>query len=71
MNIQKAIDYAGSQAALARLLGVTRAYVSLMAKEGAVSAPWACKIEIATEGACTRMDMRPDLFGDLNSSGPA
>ena len=52
---------------LAKLLGVTRQAVNYMKQNperiGAIAA---CNLEVATRGKIRRVDLRPDLFGDLD-----
>jgi len=51
---------------LADLLGVSEQAVSYWSRNpGKIGAVACCSLEIATHGAITRMDQRPDLFGDL------
>lgn len=63
--LQKAIEIAGGQRALARSLGVAQAHVWywLNKSAGKVPAERAAQIEEATHGAVTRHDLRPDIFG--------
>ena len=59
--IGKAVDVAGGQAALARMLGVSRSTVnSWVKKRNRVTAETAKKIEVIT--GIKREDLRPDLF---------
>ena len=59
--ISKAVDVAGGQAALARMLGVSRSTVnSWVKKRNRVTAETAKKIEVIT--GIKREDLRPDLF---------
>ena len=59
--IGKAVDVAGGQAALARMLGVSRSTVnSWVKKRNRVTAETAKKIEVIT--SIKREDLRPDLF---------
>ena len=60
--INKAIEYYGSQAALARACGVSQMAVSKWTRHG-VPPERALQIEKLTDGAVTRQDLRPDLFG--------
>lgn len=61
----RAIHYFGSQARLARALGVVPMAVSNWKKRG-LPVAWAPEIERATQGAVTRAELRPDVFGDLD-----
>ena len=59
--IGKAVDVAGGQAALARMLGVSRSTVnSWVKRRNRVTAETAKKIEVIT--GIKREDLRPDLF---------
>lgn len=59
-----AIKHAGSQQALAKACHVTQAAVSKWANGGRISAESARAIEVATDGAVSARDLRPDIFGD-------
>lgn len=61
--IQEAIRIAGSQTALAKIVGVSQAAVSKWSLGGAVSAKNAISIERATSGQISAADLRPDIFG--------
>ncbi len=61
----KAISQHGSQAKLAKAIGVTPMAVTNWKKRGAVPADQCRKIELATGGKVKRRALRPDLFGDI------
>ena len=62
--IARAVEIAGGQTALARLLGVTQGLVwQWTAGRCDVAAQHCIPIETATAGAVTRYDLRPDVFG--------
>ena len=62
--LQRAINKAGSQQALAAAIGVSQQQVSyLMTKAKRIPAEVAIAVERATEGEVTRAELRPDLFG--------
>jgi DNA-binding transcriptional regulator YdaS (Cro superfamily) len=64
--LQKACDLTGSQAALARILRVTPAYIHQLVKGSRPIPPEKCvAIERATGGAVTRRDLRPDDWQDI------
>lgn len=69
--LEKAIRICGGQSALADKIGKTQQHVSYWrtAKNG-VPPEHARAIEIATGGAVTRHDLRPDIF-DSAQSEPA
>lgn len=59
----QAIQFLGSQAALARCLGIRAQAVQQWAATGRVPAERCLAIERATEGKVSRYDLRPDVFG--------
>lgn len=65
-SILKAASLIGSQAGLARRLGVTCATVNQWAKGSRpIPVRWASAIERATGGAVTRQDMFPDKWREM------
>lgn len=62
--LQKAIDYAGSQTALADGIGVDQTTVSawLVKRNGEVPPQKAVAIEHFTQGFVSRQELRPDIF---------
>jgi DNA-binding transcriptional regulator YdaS (Cro superfamily) len=66
--VDKAIDLAGSQAALAKMLdgrGGRRCYSQKIAKwqkAGQVPADWCIDVEQVLDGQITRYEMRPEVF---------
>lgn len=63
-HIKRAIQHCGSQQKLAEKIGLTQPGVSYLLTDAKnVSAEIAVAIERATEGAVSRRDLRPDLFG--------
>jgi DNA-binding transcriptional regulator YdaS (Cro superfamily) len=70
--IQKAVDAVGSQAALAKAIGVPPALVwQWLNSRRPVAAQHCIPIEAATAGAVTRYDLRPDVFGPAPSATAA
>lgn len=64
--IERAIGYFGSQQALAEAMGVYQSYVSKLKRgDGMVPAERCRQIEELTNGAVTRAELRPDIFGDM------
>lgn len=54
----------GSKAAMAKKLGITKTWMSLLVSGRQKCSPeLALKIEQETQGKVTREDLRPDLFG--------
>jgi DNA-binding transcriptional regulator YdaS (Cro superfamily) len=63
--LEKAVEIAGSQAELARRLGKKQAHIwNWLHRDKQVPAECVLAIESATDGAVTRYDLRPDVFGD-------
>lgn len=60
--LQKAINYAGSQTALAQRLGLSVQVVNNWKKRGNVPAEYAPLIEFVTSGAVRAEDIRPDVL---------
>lgn len=72
--LQKAIDLAGSQSELARLLRVRQSTVwTWLNVTKDVPAEVCAKVEFVTGGRVTRGDLRPDLWprADQNSTAAA
>lgn len=61
--IQRAVDIVGSQSLLASNVGVTQGRVWQWCNGDRVPAERCADIERATDGAVTRYDLRPDVFG--------
>ena len=62
--ILKAIDACGTQGELAERIGVSQGFISQLARGARPIPPGLCRrIEDATDGAVTREDLRPDVFG--------
>lgn len=62
--IQRAARVAGGQSALARALEVTPQAVQQWCVAGAAPPERCIAIETAVDGAVTRYDLRPDVFGE-------
>lgn len=61
--LEKAIEIVGTQAELARALGVTPQHVwNWLNRDEKVPAEQVIPIERATEGKVKRHDLRPDLY---------
>ncbi|WP_444890024.1 transcriptional regulator [Microbulbifer sp. CnH-101-E] len=64
--IDDAVRVVGSQAKLARAIGVTPVFVSQMRRGLRAVPPKLCtKIELATQRKVSRACLRPDVFGSL------
>ena len=63
----RAITHFGSQARLAKALGVVPMAVTNWKKRG-VPVAWAPEIERATNGLVTRAELRPDIFGPIDAN---
>jgi TorA maturation chaperone TorD len=67
--LERAVEIAGGQSALARKLGLKQANVwHWLNRAEHVPAEQAVAIEAATGGAVTRAELRPDLFAEPNES---
>ena len=56
----------GAKVEMAQYLGITSTYMSLLIHGKRRPSPELAKvIEVATQGLVTRMDLRPDLYEDL------
>jgi len=62
--LERAIEIAGGQSALAEKIGKKQAHVAMWLKRGKVPAEVCADIEGATDGAVTREALRPDVFRD-------
>lgn len=63
-QLKKAVVISGGQAALARKIGTKQQHISWwLNKSKRVPAERVLAIESATNGAVTRYDLRPDVFG--------
>jgi len=60
--LKKAVTVFGSQAALAKAIGVSPMTITQWKARG-IPAERCLDIERATDGKVTRLDLRPDLFG--------
>lgn len=61
--LERAIDFVGSQAALAKALKVKPQHVwNWLNRDSRVPAEQVLPIEAATEGKVTRHELRPDLY---------
>ncbi len=61
--LQRAVQVAGSQSALARLIGVRQGTLWKWLVTGRVPAEYAVPIEFAAGRLVTRYELRPDIFG--------
>lgn len=68
MSLQKAIDIAGGQAALARMIGVKQGHVWKWLHKTRAGVPGEQVLPIyhATQGAVTPHELRPDIYPDPN-----
>lgn len=62
--IEKAVSIFGTQKKLAAACGVTQPAVHKWLNGSTVKAEYAIAIELATNRAVLREDIRPDLWGD-------
>lgn len=66
-TIHDAIDYFGSQQALADAVGCSQTAIWKLVKGHTkkISAEFAISIDKATEGDVSKQELRPDIFGEL------
>ena len=70
--LERAVEIAGGQSALARKLGLKQANVwHWLNRAEHVPAEQAIAIEAATGGAVTRAELRPDLFAASDAAAPS
>lgn len=63
--LTRAIEVCGSQAALARAVGVKQAHIwNWLNRDKKVPGEFVMRIEQATGGQVTRYELRPDIFGE-------
>lgn len=62
LGVQKAVDLAGGQTALAKLMGVKQGHVWKWLRMEQIPAERAIQMELATNGRVTRQELRPDLW---------
>ena len=61
--LARAVEIAGSQAALAEKIGKKQPQIAMWLKRGTIDPASCIPIETATGGAVTRYELRPDVFG--------
>lgn len=62
-SLDAAIEFFGTQLALAEKLGIKSPSITEWRARGKVPVARCLEIELATSGAVTRYDLRPDVFG--------
>lgn len=62
-GIQKAVRAAGSQSALARMLGLTPQAVQKWVEQGYVPSERCRDVVAAVDGQVTRAELNPEIFG--------
>jgi DNA-binding transcriptional regulator YdaS (Cro superfamily) len=67
-GIERAVQLAGSQSALGRLLKVTPQAVQKWVAQGFAPAERCREIELALGGAVTRAELNPEIFGGTDAS---
>ncbi|WP_242510797.1 transcriptional regulator [Halorhodospira halophila] len=70
-SLKRAADAVGSVTELAQSIGVRQSTVSNWFMRGRVPAERCAAIELATKGAVTRAELRPDVFGELKPEDAA
>jgi DNA-binding transcriptional regulator YdaS (Cro superfamily) len=70
-SLQRAIEAAGSQNKLAETLGLSFQHIQQWRKAGRVPAERVLSVEAAVNGAVTRYQLRPDVFGKAPAKAAA
>lgn len=68
--LERAVQIAGGQSALAEKIGKKQAHVAMWFKRGKVPAEVCADIEGATDGVVKREQLRPDVFRDPPKRAP-
>lgn len=61
-QLEKLVEWSGSQVRLAHCLNVSRQVVHSWVKRGRISASMAIEVEKITKGRFTKRDLRPDVI---------
>ena len=61
-ELTKLVDWFGSQKMMAHKLGVSKQTAHNWVKRGRISATYAIKAELATDGAIKKQALRPDVI---------
>lgn len=68
-HVKRAVDLKGSQAKLADAAGCSQQQIAyLLNYASGISAEMAIAIDKATEGEVSRVELRPDLFGQQGAA---
>ena len=70
-HIKAAVEFAGSQARLAEVMGCSQQQISYLLKAKSISAEMAIAVDAATAGKVSKHVLRPDIFGAENTKGAA
>ena len=70
-SLHKAIEAAGSQSRLADSLGLSFQHIQQWRRAGRVPAERVLSVEAAVNGAVTRYQLRPDVFGKAPAKATA
>lgn len=70
-HIERAIGLLGSQTKLADAVGCSQQNISNILRSKSVTAEMAIAIDRATNGAVSRVDLRPDIFDHTSGHVPA
>lgn len=63
-HIERAVKHHGSQAKLAEAIGCSQQQISYLLKAKGITADMALKVDAATDGAVSKHELRPDIFGE-------
>lgn len=65
--VEKAIELKGTQSSLAAAMGCSQQQISYLLAAKRISAEMAVAIDRATNGAVSKEELRPDLYGQLEA----
>lgn len=72
-HVDRAVALLGSQAKLAQAAGCSQQYISWLLSDTSrrISAEMAIAFDKATDGAVSKHQLRPDIFGPMPKAGAA
>lgn len=70
-QIERAIGHYGSQAKLAEAMGCSQQQIAYLLKASSITAEMAKAVDAATNGAVSKHELRPDIFGDAPAKASA
>lgn len=67
-HIERAIQFHGTQARLAEVIGCSQQQISYLRRAKSITAEMALALHAATGGKVSKHDLRPDIFGPGSQS---